>query len=102
MLGVTASHEHAYDLVRMHGESGGGGQVPAEHPDNGEDRQQRADQTHDDRTGPGGLGPARVPPPREILGKSSAPAPNNTAAAANTSAHQPWVCQPLAYKFSSC
>ena len=43
-----------------------------------------------------------VPPLREILGKSSAPAPNSTAAAANTSAHQPWVCQPLAYMFSSC
>ena len=40
--------------------------------------------------------------PRRILGKSSAPAPNSTAAAANASAHQPWVCQPLAYMFSSC
>jgi hypothetical protein len=43
-----------------------------------------------------------VPPPREILGKSSAPAPNSTAAAANASAHQLSVRQPLAYTFSSC
>ena len=40
--------------------------------------------------------------PLRIFGQSSAPAPNSTATAANTSAHQAWVCQALAYKFSSC
>ena len=68
--------------------AGGGDQVPGEHPGDGEDREERADQTHDDRAGRGGLGPAGVLPPR-ILGNGSAPAPNSTAAAANTSAHQP-------------
>jgi len=33
--------------------------VPAEHPGNGEDREERADHAHDDRAGPGGHGPAR-------------------------------------------
>jgi len=43
-----------------------------------------------------------VRPGRTIPGTSSAPAPNSTAAAANTSAHQPWVCQALAYMSSCC
>jgi hypothetical protein len=43
-----------------------------------------------------------VPPLCRILGKSSAPAPNSTATAANANAHQPWVCQPLANMFSCC
>jgi len=43
-----------------------------------------------------------VPRLSRIHGRSSAPAPNSTAAAANTSAHQPSVCQPFAYMFSCC
>src|SRR5579875_58177 len=43
-----------------------------------------------------------VPPRRMTLGQSSTAAPDSTATAANTSAHQPWVCQPFAYMFSCC